>query len=74
MGDHPAAGGAPNRQIQIGDRMFYVLPKGHGSPVAVFLPCVVINIGKKRIVIRLDGSRNHRNILPTSLCFEVPKS
>lgn len=57
--------------FNIGDHVFYVLPKGNGRETERRFAATVINIKEKRIVIRLDGSPNHRNVLPTSLVREV---
>jgi hypothetical protein len=50
-----------------GDRVLYVLPAGYGRDVERRLPAVVVNVTAMRVVIRLDGSSNHRNTLPISL-------
>lgn len=58
-------------RFKAGDRVFYVLPRGNGRPAEVRLPAEVVTVTKKRIVIRVDGSRNHRNVLPISLIPET---
>lgn len=56
----------------VGDRVFYMLPKGGGRTTLVYLPAEVIRVTAKRIVIRVDGSKNHRNVLAWSLTKEKP--
>lgn len=51
----------------VGSRFFYVLSKGNGRPKTLYLPCTVVKVTNKRVVIRLDQSPCHRNVLPWAL-------
>lgn len=57
----------------VGQRMYYILPISSDRKVAKYLPCVVTNIGRKRIVIQVDKSPNHRNVLSQSLVVTPPE-
>ena len=53
------------------DRVFYMLPRGYGRKQVRYLPATVLNVTKKRVVIRVDGENNHRNTLPTNLTASI---
>lgn len=61
-----------DRLFAIGDRVFYILSRGYSRPEQMYFPAHVVNVTPKRIVIRLDGERQHRNVSAWSLTKERP--
>lgn len=61
--------------FKVGDRILYVLPRAprNGRPNIVKLPGVVIGTsGERRVSIRLDNHRMHRNTVTDALEHETP--
>lgn len=60
--------------LRAGDRVFYVLPKSKAAHRFAdrYLPAQVVNVTRKRVVIRVDGETAHRCVLPPSLVRALP--
>lgn len=54
-------------RFAIGSRVFYVLSRGNGRSEDRYLAATIVNKTPKRYVIRVDGSKNHRNVLSWAL-------
>lgn len=61
-------------EFTVGELVYYVLPPNPkaGRAGMVYLPAVIVNIAAKRIVIRVEGQRRSRNVLPISLARKRP--
>ena len=63
-----------NKQLTIGDEVFYLLPRGNGRPADLYLRCVVLKVGTKgRATVRPTNSKHHRNCKTTSLVRTPPE-